>query len=513
MAAIPEAALVPNVSYWIESTPSPRLPALESDAACDVAVVGAGVVGLTAAALLHRDGRRPCVLEAKQAARGVSGYTTAKVTAGHGLAYSTLERRHGVEAALLYARSQTAALALVRSLVSELALDCELEEARNVVFDERPDGVPALRREAAAAARAGLPARFVADAGLPFATAGAVELDEQLQFHPRRYLLGLLAHLREAGVPVYERSPAVGIEWDGADAVVRTPAASVRARDVVLATHAAFLDRSFLFARVHPRRAYVVAGRAGAEVPPDGMFIAAGEAPHSIRTAPAEPGRLLLVGGEGHATGRGGDTAERYRRLERWAADRLGLEAVEHRWSTQDGRSVDGLPFVGRLARALGGVWVATGFDGWGMSNGTMAAALIADGLAGRERSWARLYDPNRLRPFAAAGPFLRENAAVARELVGGLARVRDGAGPLAPGEARVMRCGGRRVALHRRADGELLALSAACTHMGCTVAWNEAEETWDCPCHGSRFLADGRVVEGPAVRALEPVDPPPDSG
>jgi nitrite reductase/ring-hydroxylating ferredoxin subunit len=237
---------------------------------------------------------------------------------------------------------------------------------------------------------------------------------------------------------------------------------------VVVATHLSFLDRGLYFARCHPERSYVVAGRVSD--PPRGMYLSTESPAHSIRAH----GEWLLVGGESHKTGQA-DEAERYERLASWARERFGLEA-ELRWATQDQIPADSVPYVGRHDPFSAGLWVATGFNKWGLAMGTAAAELLAAQIDGREHPWSRLFDPNRVRPRASAPSLVKENANVALRFVGD----------------RVTKRGAPR-----------------CTHMGCLLSWNAAESTWDCPCHGSRFAETGEVIEGPATRPLRSPPPP----
>ena len=497
-----------RVSYWIASTEPTSYEPLPDGIDVDVAVLGAGITGLTAAYLLTRQGRSVAVVEMKRIVRGVTGYTTAKLTAGHGLVYHRLIETFGERKARIYADSNQGAIRQVREIASELGIDCDLEPASNYVYGESPEEAERIRREVDAAQRVGLPATFVAETPLPYEVSGAIRLDEQAQFHPRKYLLPLAEAVARNGGHVFEDTRALAVH-EGSPCVVRTNRGEVRARDVVVASHIPFLDRGLFFAKVHPHRSYALTARVDPDAIPEGMFLNAGTPTRSVRSIPHESGRLLLVGGDGHKPGEEPDTERRYRNLEEFARSFDPNAVVTHGWSTQDYLSVDKVPYVGRLTRRSSHVFVATGFGKWGMTNGTVAATILADLVLGRENAWLELYDAKRVDPRASARKLVSENAKVARHFVADRVRPPGALEPeaLRPGVGTVIRRGARLLAVSRDDDGRLRAVSAVCTHLGCVVAWNPAERSWDCPCHGSRFGADGTVIQGPAVEDLAPRD------
>jgi Rieske Fe-S protein len=240
------------------------------------------------------------------------------------------------------------------------------------------------------------------------------------------------------------------------------------------------------------------------------MYLSTESPSHTVRSHPTAKGEMVIAGGESHKTGQGGDTAERVARLERWARERFDVRSIEYRWSTQDNMPVDGVPYIGRLAPFQKRIWVATGFMKWGLTNGTAAGMILTDLINGRDNPWADLFDATRFKPLASAKELVKENANVGVRFVGdhlGRPDVRS-TDELAPGEAGIVRRGAGKVAAYREQDGTLHAVSAVCTHLGCQVKWNEAETSWDCPCHGSRFHFTGRVIQGPAVKDLEPKPP-----
>jgi glycine/D-amino acid oxidase-like deaminating enzyme/nitrite reductase/ring-hydroxylating ferredoxin subunit len=476
-------------SLWFQGATRPSRPPLDRDLTVDVAVLGGGIVGLTTALLLEREGLRVALLEARHVGAGASGFNTAKLTSLQGLTYSNLTGKLGQDAARTYAEANEAGIVRVFELAEQLGIDCDLRRKPNFTYTESPDGRQDIQAEAEAARGAGLPAQYVDEVDLPFEVAAAVRLDEQAEFHPVKYLEGLARALEG---PLHEGTMATGV---GSGRVDTAGGASVTAEHVVVATHLSFLDRGLYFARCHPERSYVVAART--QQPPGGMYLSTEQPAHSIRAH----GDWLLVGGESHKTGQA-DAAERYARLATWARERFGIEP-ELRWATQDQMPVDGVPYVGRHDPLSSGVWVATGFRKWGLAMGTAAAELLTAQIAGREHRWASLFDPQRLRPKASAVSFAKENSNVAVRFFGDRVIKRASPEEIAPGEGRIVGAGLGQRAVYRDDDGALHELSARCTHLGCIVNWNSGERTWDCPCHGSRFAATGEVIEGPAVRPL----------
>ena len=447
-------------SLWLDTAaarePSPPLRARSH---ADVAVIGAGITGLSAALLLARSGTRVTLLEARGVASGVTGHTTAKVTSLHGLSYRRLAKRFGRDTARVYGEANEAGLAKVAAWVDELEIDCDFERGSSYTYAASEGDREKVEQEAKLAAELGLPATY-ADAlpELPFPVAGAVRFDDQARFQPVAYLHGLAAAFEAAGGTLHEGTRATGVR----DGNVHTEhGATLTADRILVATHLPFLDRGMFFALTHPERSYVIAAESGSR---PAMYLSSEQPAHSISAY----GELLLVAGESHRPGEG-DPRARYAALERWARERFDIGAVRYRWSAHDTMPVDGKPYVGRVWPTSDRVLTATGYKKWGLTMGTAAAMMLSDALLGRDNPWASEYSGWRLANPAAALELAKGNANVGRHFVAD----------------RLTRTGPR------------------CTHLGCVTNWNEAEQTWDCPCHGARFAADGSVLHGPATRPL----------
>ena len=498
-------------SYWMDSVPATTYPPLTEDVEVDAVVVGGGIAGLCTAWELLQVGQDVVLLEADRITAGVTGYTTAKLSAQHTLVYATIRKASGPDAARQYAQSQQQAVERVATVASQLGIDCDLERVPAFTYAESADQVDELRAEADAAREAGLEASFVTETGLPFPVAGAVRVEDQSQFHPRKYLLGLAEDVVRRGGRIAERTRAVGLEEGDPCRVTTEQGVTVTARNVVIATHYPVFDRALLFGRLEPRRELVVAAVLPDERDPNGMFITPEQNTRSVRTAPYRTGeRLLIVTGE-HFTPGAGDVTERWERLLAWTAERFPGAEVAYRWAAQDNSTTDQVPFVGPFHPGARHVYVATGFGGWGMSNGVMAGHLLATSIAGDEPPWAGLYDPRRLHPVREAAPMAKLQAKVARHFIGDRLRSShvDSVEDIGPGTGAVLRVGVERCAVYRDDAGAVHAVSARCTHLGCLVHFNDAERAWECPCHGSRFAVDGSVIQGPANRPLERKDLP----
>jgi glycine/D-amino acid oxidase-like deaminating enzyme len=501
---------VTESSLWIDDA-APRHPVLENDRRADVVVIGAGITGLTTAALLVRSGYEVVVLEARRVGTGTSGNTTAKVSALQGSRYQKIAGDHGPDAARRYGASQLAALRWMSAQVDERGIDCDWERRAAVSYADSTEGRHTIERETAAATAAGLPVRRVEDVDLPFPISAAVVLDDQAQFDPGPYLRALADEVDAAPTgAVFEGSRVTSVRGRS-DHAVTTDLATVHARHVVVATLLPIVDRGLFFARAAPKTSYIVALRATGDLP-DGMYLSVDDPTRSLRTARDTDGELLLVGGSGHPTGKGGVHERRYRELIDWARQHLPVSDLVARWSAHDYETADHLPWVGSSSPLTPDVLVATGFEKWGMTMGTAAALALHDRITndadGPAAEWSGLFSPSRVtRPGIVRAA--RMNAEVAVKLTSGWihpeepaaadgsgARYRRGILPV--GEAAPASS-----APPRPHDTDPDEVVVVCTHLGGVCGWNEAERTWDCPLHGSRFDADGDVLTGPATRPL----------
>src|SRR5215211_5683585 len=366
-------------SLWLATAEPTAYPKLVGNRDYDVAVLGGGIAGLTAALLLKRGGARVVVLEARRVGSGVTGCTTAKVSALQQTVYRELCRRHGSDGAAVYAEASLAGVELVAELAADEGIDCDLERRPAFTYAAEEGERSAVESEHDAARDAGLPVSLVDEPDLPYATYGAIRLDDQLQLHPVRYVQGLARAVDGDGSAVFESSAALEVH-SGAPCRVRTEDGTVTAQQVVVATHYPLLDRSLFFARLEPSRSYCIAARIRS-VPPHGMSISAGSTTRSIRSY----GDLVVVGGEGHHTGARKATPERYHQLEQFARERWGVTEIAHRWSAQDPVSWDLLPVIGRYHPGSSRLFVASGFHKWGLTSATFSAQIISDLMAGRD--------------------------------------------------------------------------------------------------------------------------------
>ncbi|WP_344492160.1 FAD-dependent oxidoreductase [Glycomyces endophyticus] len=492
-------------SYWTATAPGPEYPRLPSDAEADVAVVGGGIAGLSTARELAAAGLSVVLVEADRIACGVTGHTTAKLTAQHGSIYAHLKDAFGIDAARDYAAAQTEAIAHVAATADELGADCDFEMRPSFVYAESDEAVSGLNAEAEAAREAGLEASFTTETGLPFEVSGAVRIEHQAQFHPRRYLLAVAADFIARGGRIFEHSRVVSVDSEGdRQRLTVESGAAVRCREAVIATHFPIVNRARLFPRLTPKREFVVAAPIPEATDPGGMYVTAEQDTRSVRTAPYGAGeRLLIVTGAAFTPG-DANADRQLGKLAAWTANRFGTSDLAYRWAAQDNTTPDRVPYIGRMPGG-DGLYVACGFGGWGMTNGVVAARLITGLVTQAPPPWAARFDPARFHPVKEAGPIAANSKTAVKHLVAD----RIGRAPahspdeLEPGQGAVIRVEGHLRAVYRDDDGDLHTRSATCTHMGCVVGFNDAERTWECPCHGSRFDTDGAVLQGPATTPL----------
>jgi glycine/D-amino acid oxidase-like deaminating enzyme/nitrite reductase/ring-hydroxylating ferredoxin subunit len=490
-------------SYWNATAPASDFPALEGEIEADVAVIGGGIVGVTTARMLTDRGLKVALVEARRVGEEVTGKSTAKITSQHNIAYTIIEKKFGEEGARLYAEANETGVRTICELAARHDLACNLERKHAFTYTRDDDEVERIEAEAGLAIRLGLPALLTRETGLPFGVKAAMRWDGQAQFHPTRYVKELAATLPGDGCRVFEQSRVT--DWDPHR--IATGRGAVKARHVVMATHLPLGQTGLFYAEAYPHMHPVIMGRADPARVPPGMYISVETPRHSMRGHRDDESReWMIFTGPSFKHGHVDAERESFEDLEGFAREHFGVEA-DYRWTNEDYTPMDHAPFIG-WSSSLGDCYlVATGFNAWGISNGTAAAILIADLIEGRDNPWLKLFDATRVKPIAGAKEFAAGTASTASHMVGGyLARKPHSFDALRPGEAAVLKIDGSNVAGYRDEAGALHALSAVCTHMGCLVGWNETDRSWDCPCHGSRFALDGGIIHGPAVKPLEAV-------
>ena len=468
-------------SIWSKSCQIDPRPRLREDLRCEIAVIGAGMAGLLCADALRRDGHEVVVLEADRMASGQTRNTTAKITSQHGLIYSWLRSTLRSVGAAAYAAANEAAIREYRRMVEQDGIDCDFEESCTYVYGKH---LQALRTEAAAAKSLGLPAEFLENLETPLPAAGAVRFSGQAQFHPLKFLRAVSQPLT-----VYEQTRVQAV--DGT--VLQTAQGTVRAEKVVFACHYPFLRLPGLyFTRLHQERSYVLALETAEPV--DGMWIGSGVEKLSLRHYK----NLLLLGGGGHRTGEN-SAGGKYAMLREKAKELFPDAREVAHWSAQDCVTPDGVPLIGQYSAGRPDWYVATGFGKWGMSSSMVAAQLLRRLIAGEQPLEATVFDPGRFRAGVLAG-LSKEGGHAVKNLARTYFTVpKKTAEQLPPGHGGVVRLNGKKVGAYRAEDGTLDTVNVRCPHLGCQLAWNPDERSWDCPCHGSRFDFRGNLISGPA--------------
>lgn len=491
---------------WWDRPQDDRYPSLAGDREVDVAIVGAGLTGLATAAALADSGLRVLVIERDTVASGESGRSTAHATQVVDTRYTLIARDFGREDARRVASSQREAIERIAELDRAFQLDAGLRRVPAYLYSERREDLAEIEEEYRHASEAGLLAQMTREIPLPFATAGGFRVDEQLRFDPVAFATTLARRLTRRGVDIVEGTLVQQIT-DGEPCRVETDSGVVTARWVVVAAHVPVNTRVSLHTSIVPTRTYAIAVTGDDLDVPDALFWDNDDPYHYTRWRGAPEGLgELIVGGADHRVGDEAGAAGALPALEEYVRQRFAGTRVVARWSGQILEPTDGLPYIGR-SPGDEHVFVATAYSGNGTTFAMTAGSIAADAILGRQNPYAELYRAMRMMSVESVKEFTKHNVKAAAEFVGGRV-LGTGTRDLLPSqvganEGCLIELEGGVVAVARDASGQLYVHSPVCPHMGCNVHWNSSEASWDCPCHGSRFAIDGRVLNGPATRGL----------
>ncbi len=474
-------------SIWTKEVTLEKRPSLSGDIQTDVAVIGGGIAGLLTAHFLSQRGLDVVVLEKGQIASGQTKNTTAKITSQHGLCYGRLIKDFGVENALLYARSHEDAIRKYAEIIDDLGISCNFEIMPSYLYTALDMSV--IEQEAAAAKKLGIDSCICTESTLPFKIKGALEFKSQAQFHPLKFIKHIAKKLK-----IYEDTTATEVKEN----TVITNRGNVRAKHIVVATHYPFINSpGYYFVRMHQSRSYVVS-IAGAE-PLDGMYYSA-EGGYSFRSS----GNNVLMGGGSHRTGENKEGGS-YADLEKAAMRFYSDCSINARWSAQDCVPIDNVMYAGVYSSSTPNMYVATGFNKWGMTSSMVSAQIITDLITGEKNKYENLYSPNRFNIPASAENFLKDAGKSVKGLTKEFFSIPNSTVDSLPNShGGIVESGGHKVGVYKDENGKAYIVSTKCTHLGCQLEWNPDEKSWDCPCHGSRFDIEGNPIDNPAMKPLE---------
>jgi glycine/D-amino acid oxidase-like deaminating enzyme/nitrite reductase/ring-hydroxylating ferredoxin subunit len=497
-----------NISLW-QNTSEAFTPARQIDPEqnYDVVIAGGGITGISTALHLQQAGLRCIVLEAHTLCFGTTGGTTAHLNTLLDTPYTTIAGNFGKENAELVAQAVREALNTIKANIERYKIDCNFEDATAFLFSQNEDQTKELESIRKATVEAGVAASYTGSIPVPVPFEKALEIKNQAKFHPTRYVMALAKAFEDAGGTIVQNCRVMATE-NNDPLIIKTDVGDLQASWLIYATHIP-PGVNLLHLRCAPYRSYAMAVRLADENYPTGLAYDMYDPYHYYRTQLIDGQQYLIAGGEDHKTAHEENTNAPFIKLEAHLRRHFNVKEIAYRWSSQYFEPADGLPYIGHLPGKPGKILVATGFGGNGMTYSHVAARLLSTIILDKESAYTKLFDPNRIKPIAGFTNFVKENVDVAKQLISGFfskEKIHELA-DIAPGEGKIIKHEGHTLALYKDEAGQVHALNSRCTHLKCTVNWNLSEKTWDCPCHGARYDANGTVLTGPADIDLEKIN------
>lgn len=474
-------------SVWSESCKLRKRGALNKNINTDIVVIGAGISGILTAYMLKKNGKEVTVIDSGEIAGGNTKNTTAKITSQHDLIYNKLIEEFGEEQAKQYAKANELAIKEYKYIIEERKIDCDFEEMPAYIYSL--DETDFLVKEVEAAKRLGIDAEFVEESSLPFKINGAVKFNNQAQFNPLKFLDEISRDLI-----IYENTKALEIKED----LVVTSGGEIKANHIVIATHYPIMNApGYYFMKMHQERSYVIALEDANII--NGMYIDVDKEGYSFRNYK----NLLLLGGIKQRTG-DNEEGGSYDSLRKTAKKLFPNAREKYFWSAQDCMTVDGIPYVGHYSSETPNIYVATGFNKWGMTSAMVSAMIISDMILEKENDFSEIFSPRRFDLSLSINNIANDLIETTKNFIAQKVSIPSSKiEHIKNGHGGIVEYNGDKVGVYKNKDGKEFFVSTKCAHLGCQLTWNADELTWDCPCHGSRFDYKGRRIDSPAIKNI----------
>jgi len=488
-----------NKSYWLSSVEFKEYPKLEKDVTVDAAIIGGGIAGFNIAYMLKKSGLKVAIIEAGKIASGNTANTTAKITFQHDLCYDRLIAEHGEKKARLYAKANKNALGMYEKIITENKIECNFRKTDSIVFSTTEKGKKEIKKELEASQKLDLKMELVDSIELPYTITSAIRAADQAEFHPLLYIKALADYIDCDGSYIFENTPVSEVTEDNE---IISDTGYITAKHVIIATHFPIINMpGYYFLKMYQHRTQVIAFKGK---PLSNIYCGAEEQGFCFRSQKTEDGDIIIMDGADYKTGHA-ENMTFYDIVEKEARKLYGDIEILYKWSAQDCMPMDYLPYIGKYSKKTPNMYVATGFAKWGMTGSMVAAEVIKDLITTGKSEFEDLFDTSRFDPISSAKEFFPQLGDITISLTTSLLRLTDDKlSEIKNGEAGIVKLDKHRVGLYKDENGKPYAVNATCTHLGCALAWNKDEHTWDCPCHGSRFDIYGKVIDSPAVRPID---------
>lgn len=496
-------------SIWINSIENKQnFNSINSNKTCDVCIIGAGITGLSSGYYLSKKGLSVIILDRSDIGTKTSGNTTGKITYQHNLIYHYLINSYSEKFAKGYLDANKEAISNIKKIIDEEQIDCDFEEQTNYIYTTNQEDLPKIHKEIDALHSIGEEAEFVTESPLPFKIAGALENKNQAKINLSKYMQGLAQSIQKYGSKIYTNSLVTDVKNENNEYITLANNYEIKSKYLVLASHYPFINfPGFYFFKMYQSTSYAIAVDTHEKLF-EGMYINPNEPTYSLRTAKYHDKRILIIAGADHKTGFAPDISKAYTELENFAKKHYPKSEILSIWNTRDCISLDKIPYIGDFSNTMQNLYVATGFNKWGITSSNIAANIITDKILGKENKYEYIFDSNRLKPVKNKGELKNMVSQVFKSFISNRIKIPEAnLNEIKNDNGGIIKIDGVNVGIYKDTSGNIFAVNPTCTHLGCLLTWNNLDKTWDCPCHGSRFNFKGENIYDPAFKNLEKLE------